>query len=307
MFKTMSNVWLPRNSPFGSALTAVVHHGKRAYQDRSPVFKAVSAHDIDLPSKRARVSDSPNPFNQFGPVFPDPRFRIMPRRSYSRRRSVKRRRTPFRRFRRRVRARISTLAPRSKLVRCKASTLRTNGGHAAGSLEMVPIQMNSVLDPFQGAGSGQPLGFDQWRALYEYGYVVGAKITAEFHNADSFAYVVGITPCHEAQGTTSLAAYDYYKEMPGTKSMVLSPDVDKCILQSKIGLKKWLGVKDLVDTNEYRMNLNTPSEPSKTTFFHVWSQPMDKTSTDTTGVQIVITVEYIVLLKSPIVPARSVA
>lgn len=283
------NVWAARFSPFGSSWSGLIRHGSRYYADRSQVFKQSRLANIDEPSKRQKVE-------------------MYARRRPSRRVSLKRRsRTPYRRYRRRTRARISTLAPRSKLVRCKAVTLRTNAGHTTGSLEMVPIQMNSVLDPFQGAGAGQPLGFDQWRALYEYGYVVGAKITCEYHNADAFAYVVGITPCHEAQGTTSLAAYDYYKELPGTKSMVLSPDVDKCVLESKIGLKRWVGVKDLVDTNEYRMNLNTPSEPSKALYFHVWSQPMDKASTDTTGVQIAITVEYIVLLKSPVIPARSTA
>lgn len=172
---------------------------------------------------------------------------------------------------------------------------------------MVPLQINSVLDPFQGAGSEQPLGFDQWRALYEYAYVIGAKATIEFHNADSFAYVVGITPCHVAQGTTSLANYEYYKELPGTRSIVLSPDVDKAVLQSKISIKRWFNVKDLRDTNEYRMNLNTPSEPSKIAYWHLWSQPMDQTSTDTTGVQMVMTIEYLVLLTSPVVPARSLA
>lgn len=283
------NVWLPRSSPFVSTFAATIRHARNAYKDRSTVYKTNEINSIDEPSKRIKVT--------------------MPyRRRPSSRVSLKRRRrTPFRRFRRRTRARISSLAPKTKLIRCKVTGLRTNSGHTTGSLEMVPIQMNSILDPFGGAGAEQPLGFDQWRALYEYAYVVGAKITCEFHNADAIAYVVGITPCHIAQGTTSLASYEYYKELPGTKSTVLSPDIDKAVLQSKISIKKWFSVKDLVDTNEYRMNLNTPSEPSKLAYWHLWSQPLDQSSTDSTGVQIVMNVEYIVLLTSPVIPARSTA
>lgn len=284
----MSNVWLPRWTPLQSSLSGVVKRSREAYMERSPVYKRARIEEIagDPPQAMVRFTRRGRPGG---------------------RRSVKRRRTPFRRFRRRTRARISTLAPKTKLIRCKVTGLRTNGGHAAGSLEMVPVQMNSILDPFGGAGSEQPLGFDQWRALYEFGYVVGAKITCEFHNADAFAYVVGITPCHIAQGTTSLASYEYYKELPGTKSVILSPDIDKAVLQSKISIKKWFSVKDLVDTNEYRINLNTPSEPSKLAYWHLWSQPLDQSSTDTTGVQIVMNVEYIVLLTSPVIPARSSA
>lgn len=154
-------------------------------------------------------------------------------------------------------------------------------------------------------GSGQPLGFDQWRALYENAYVIGAKCTVTYHNADNFSYMVGITPMDEPQGTTSLANYEYYMEKKGTTRMLLTPDVDKITLQSKVGLKRWVKVKDLLDTNEYRINLNTPSEPSKALYFHIWTQPTNQASTDASGVEMVCEMEYLLCLVHPVVPSRS--
>lgn len=218
---------------------------------------------------------------------------------------TKRRGRKTRKWRRR-RLRTAVLAPQKKVVKCLAVQHWSHTGHTSGTMDMTPVQMNSVLDVFTSQGAQQPLGFDQWRALYEYGYVIGAKISVTFHNADAFSYIVGVCPMNLAQGTTSLANYEYYGELKGNRFILLTPDVDKTTITSRVSLKKWLRVKDILDTNEYRMNLNTPSEPSKLAYWHVYSQPTNQASTDTSGVEIVCKVSYIILLNSPIVPARSV-
>lgn len=275
---------------FGTTLSGVVNHGssrgvKRRYPEAHPP-----------PSyKRARVGDFPNPLVSAmarGSTATRPRYR---RRSRRRRPYGRRRRT------------VALLAPHKKLIRCKAVQHWSHTTHVSGSMDMSPVQMNSCLDPFVTQGTGQPLGFDQWRALYENAYVIGAKVTVTYHNADAISYMVGITPMDEPAGTTSLANYEYYMEKKGTTRMLLTPDVDKITLTSKVGLKRWVKVKDLLDTNEYRINLNTPAEPSKQLYFHVWTQPTNQASTDTNGIEMVVEVEYLLCLVHPVVPARSVA
>lgn len=282
------NVWAPRHSPFGNILSGVIHHAREVYQDRSSVYKRNRLGYDEIPDP-GRPMDNPNKRARY---------------STRRRRPVKRRRVGRRRFRR---ARVSTLMPRTKLIRLNVVDQITHSTHTSGTIDVSVIQLNSCLDPMMTKGTGQPLGFDQWRALYEFGYVVGASITITAHNAETISMMVGVTPMNIAQGTTGLSNFEHYMELPGTKKMLLSPDVDHGVLQSRVSLKKWLRIKDFRDTNEYRMNLNTPSEPSKPVYWHLWTGPTNQTTTASTGVELVVQVSYIVLLTSPVVPSRSVA
>lgn len=284
----MFNVLAYPFDPVGSQLSGVVNH-RRAYTHG---VKREFGEVIGVPYKRARTEP--------GPTAAMPRTRTA---TYlAKRRRSGRRRRPYGRRRRT----LALLAPHRKIIRCKAVQHWSHASHTSGSMEMSPVQMNSILDPFVSDGTGQPLGFDQWRALYEDAYVIGAKCTVTYHNADAFSYMVGISPMNVAQGTTPLTDYEHYMELKGTTRMLLTSDVDKITLQSKVGLKKWVKVKDLLDANEYKINLNTPTEPEKQLYFHIWTQPTNQASTDTSGVEMVCEMEYILALVHPVVPARSV-
>lgn len=292
----MSNPWLPSYSPLQRQFWAVIKHGAEQHPSRhrqniyqmAEMPQITNTIDAFLRKKNKKIVLDNN----------------MARKSYKNksRKRVYRRRRAYRK-----KPVITSLVPSTKLVKLRSVQLRTNSNMTSGAIEAVTVQMNSILDPFTGMGTEQPLGFDQLRALYNNGYVVGAKLTVQFHNTDAISYMVGVTPMPVSQGTTTLTNYEHYKECRGTKDACLTSDVDKITLVSKINLKKWLKVSKFRDTNEYRMDLNTPSEPSKACYFHLWTQPMDQASSDTTGVHMVMTAEYVVLLTNPVVPARSTA
>lgn len=196
------------------------------------------------------------------------------------------------------------LASANKLIKVKVSDYDPFT-MTSGALAHNAIQGNSIDDPFIGGGDGQPLGYDQWKALYKSAYVLGCKVKLTCHNSSSTVPIIyGITPMKIPQSTSSLNSYEYYQELPGTVSRLLSPDVDHGILVSKRSTKKFLKRKDITDNEDLKLDLVTETPPTDIYYFHVWAQPVDQTTTGTCDM--IKEVEYIVLLTDPVVPSRSV-
>lgn len=194
------------------------------------------------------------------------------------------------------------IVPKRKIVRFKAVTNFTPT-LTSGAIDVAPIQMNSFDDPFMALTDAQPLGYDQWKALYKYAHVIGSKVTIRAFNSGSSSILLGITPMSLNQGTTELTLFDHYMECPGTKTKLLSPDVDHVTMFHKINVKKHLGVKNLLDTNEYRVDLPGEVAPTKMCYWHVWAQSQDRS---TSGSAIItMTAEYVIVLHDYITPARS--
>lgn len=202
----------------------------------------------------------------------------------------------------RIKKRIPrALAPRTKVVRVKATDYRNLAG--TGTIAVNYGQLNSVDDCFIG-GSGQPLGYDQWKALYKKALVIGSKIIIKFHNRGTSACMVGIWPATLNQGQTTLTDYEYYMETAGCKSRLLSPEMDHTVVFHKASTKRHLKRKDIRDDDRLYLDLITETPPTDLAYWHYWAQAVDQSSAY--AVDAVVTIEYIVLLTDPIIPARSV-
>lgn len=274
----MSNVFYHPFNPIGSQLSGMVGHPRQARPPPSSGYKSgylpeAAEHIVSEMYKRPRLGS---------------RFSKRPRRT-RKRRGLRRRPIP------------RALAPPTKLIRCKACQYLNYT--PAGTLTKYETQLNSITDPFVGSGTGQPLGFDQWAALYRYAYVLSSKVIAKVHNNGSVAAMFGITPCKLNQGTISLASYAYYMELPETKSRVLSQETDHVTLTHSVSVKKFLQIKDLRDDKNYRMDIVSATNPTDIAYWHLWGQAMD--SAGTIDLDAAVTMEYIVLLVDPIIPARS--
>lgn len=196
------------------------------------------------------------------------------------------------------------LAPRTKLIKCTA-VKQTSISMTTGAMSTIFIQGNSIDDPFTALGTGQPLGYDQYKSLYDKAIVLGSKVSLTFYNGGTVPVIFGLCPMPVSQANTSLSLYDYYGELPGNKQRLLSPDVDHSFLVSKVSTKKHLKKKDLRDCEDLTLDLGSETPPSELFYWHLYFQPADQTTTVSTA-HAVIKVEYIVLLKDPIIPARSV-
>lgn len=201
----------------------------------------------------------------------------------------------------------ATIAPKRKLVRVKASQYGTIEC-PAGAIGKTPVNMFNICDPFSASSNQQPLGYDQWQTLYNSAVVLGVKLVARIHNRSTVAVITGITACNEGQGTTTLTDYEHYQEIKGTKSRLLSPDVDHTTMFMKVNTKKHVGVRKIMDEDEWHcLDLANETAPVRTAYFHLWAQPMDQatalTNASTNSVQVNYTVEYIILLHDQIIPS----
>lgn len=215
------------------------------------------------------------------------------RRKYRRgRRGIIRRRVP------------RPFAPRSKMITCKVvkGTTLTN---TSGAISSIPVACNDISDPFFTSGTEQPLGYDQWSTIYNKAKVLGAKISVKFQNGANVPVIVGITRTEETDtNPPATITYESYGEMQGTRYRLLSDQVDHTTMLHNFSTKKHLMIKNVKDSEEIVVNLATSAAPTRSMLWRVWQQPHDKTQ-DAVSVNIVITVQYIVLLYDPQIPARS--
>lgn len=173
----------------------------------------------------------------------------------------------------------------------------------SGALSMLPINLFDITDPYVGNSAAQPLGYDQIKTLWNKCYVVGVKVTAMVHNKGSAAVQYGFTPMPENQGSTALTTIAHYMELSGTKSQMLTPDVDRSVLIYKINPSKYVGVSRPRYEDAFHCDLDNETAPTRTAYLHLWCQPLDAATTNTC--ELLLKTEYLVRVFDPIVPARS--
>lgn len=195
-----------------------------------------------------------------------------------------------------------SIQPKTKVISMKASKYFQMS--ASSSPDVETVQGNSFDDVFGAGHTLQPLGYDQWKALYKSAYVLGVKVKLTAHNEAGNSMIVGLTPCGLDQGTSALSNYEHYRETPGTVSRLLSPDVDHCYITSQRSTKRFLSLKNIRDEDDLKIDLVNETPPTKLYWYHVWCQPTDMTTVS--ACEFVIDVEYIILLTDPIIPSRSV-
>lgn len=223
----------------------------------------------------------------------------MPRK-YSRKQ--RRRRRGIVRYRR-----TPTLTSPTKLVKMKAVEYIDFANATNGVATVKHVQATSFLDPFDTSSTVQPLGFDQWKALYNKAYVVASRLTVKWHNNGDEACIVGVVPMPVSQGKNSLsgggATYEYYVEQKGCRNKLLSPDVDHTVTVGKVNNKKFYHISKFKDADDFMIDLTTPTEPNNMGYYHVFAGCINQSNTF--DCEAVLIVEYVILLTDPVIPARS--
>lgn len=172
-----------------------------------------------------------------------------------------------------------------------------------GALEAKSVKMFGFDDAWKALGAEQPLGYDGYKVFYRKGVTLGVKIVARIHNKGTAGIMCGITPMPESQADNGLTSFQHYMELPATKSRLLSADVDHTVLFHKVGTARHVGVKKLKDEDAFHVDLPNETTSTRDAYIHVWAQPIDQTTTN--AVEVVVTVEFLILLFDYIVPARS--
>lgn len=172
---------------------------------------------------------------------------------------------------------------------------------AAGAMASHLLILNSCYDPTGNGGTGQPLGFSQYTALYNKYCVVGWKLEIQAVSTDNSApIVVGFTPTTQASAT---GAYLQNKEMPGSVIKVVTPDQDKTTIFTRGSVKKWLMPTSGKMLTDDTLSAATSTDPSRKLYGHIFTQGI--TAADPAAVNIVYTLTQIVVFFDPKVPSRS--
>lgn len=214
-----------------------------------------------------------------------------------RRRTVKRKRGRIFRPRRALTAHPKTM------VRELTTTTYAAVDPGAGTCVVQQFLLNCANDPTGTNNTVQPRYHDQYAALYNYNCVVGWKIFVEVVTVgdDTAGTVIGFTP---TTTTTDQGSWQAYKELPGTRSVVLTKDVDKSSFGAKGSVKRWLMPRGGRILTERDLCALTGSNPNQILYGHLWAQSVDGIA-NPAAVNCVITLKQVVVYFNPVVPGRS--
>lgn len=216
-------------------------------------------------------------------------------------RTTRRRRNVGRRGRRRM-YRARTLMPLT-CARWLTTAGYTSLNPAAGAIAAYALSLNSAFDPLGGmSATQQPLGFDQYAALYNRYSVVAWRISLEVVSTDNTnPCVVGFTPLPSSTGLTT---YLHYKELPGTVQRMITPDVDKVYLGARGSVKRWLSPRGAKILSNDNFSALIGANPAKLLYGHIYAQAMDG-SADPSSINVVVRLQQFVVFHEPVTPARS--
>lgn len=207
------------------------------------------------------------------------------------------------RFGRQRRRRITTLWPRTKLIKVRMATATTitaaAGGASAGTYI---IKANSLNDPFGTGGDSIGYGIDQWSNFYEKYTVVASKCWVRVH-ASAVTGSVSFGVALKDNNTAKTVDLDYI-EGPLSRTKMLSPDVDHTAVGISFKGKRFFRVRKWMDVaDDYGASLGgtagapAPADPSNVAYYHLYGQ--DVSRADGATFDVIVTLEYVILLHDP--------
>lgn len=179
-----------------------------------------------------------------------------------------------------------------KLRYCARVTLNPGPGLAG----VYVFSTNGMYDPdITGAGH-QPLGFDQWMALYNSYQVLSSKIHVEFANLDgTYPQICGVTARSDATPVTDIetaleSAQDYGKLVSVAGGGKANTSITKyCDNRLFIGRS----------TNDNSMRGDSSANPAEQAYWHVWCGP-GAGGGDPGNLYAVVTIDYNAILTEPV-------
>ena len=157
----------------------------------------------------------------------------------------------------------------------------------SGAMAINGFALNGAFDPDTTGGGHQPLGFDQYMAMYTRFCVHSCRITAEFAlNGAAVPTMAGITGLPTATTYANVTG----RIETGTTAYTLIPALMSvpCSLSAVFDLKDYFGVVDLLD--EPDIWGTSTSNPATIAGGQVWARDINGTST--VNLSVLVLVEY---------------
>lgn len=172
-----------------------------------------------------------------------------------------------------------------------------NLNSSVGSMAVYRFRANSLYDPNQSATGHQPLGYDQWAALYNHYVVVGAKITVKSLSGQGTPAIAAIAGCYISDDTTF--PYTNSSGMIEAKKgswRTMTTQRNTVSFITKFSAKKFFNVVDVKD-NLDRIGATVSANPTEEVYFNIWFQ--DLFGAASTDQRFQITIDYIADFSEP--------
>lgn len=215
--------------------------------------------------------------------------------------------TTRRRFKRKGRRGRRFLRPSRTLQPFQVARWLTTSKHiqidTTASLGGQVIKLNSAFDPLGDASASyQPLGFEQYQALYKRYCVIGWRVSIEVISTDNTnPIVVGFTATTQSSLLTS---WESYRELPATVQRAVTPDIDKTYIGMKGSVKKWLAPRSGKMLSIEELNALLTADPERLLYGHLYVHVIDG-SADPAKVHLAFKMRQLVVFYDPVIPARS--
>ena len=203
--------------------------------------------------------------------------------------------------------------PDKKLVKLRYVDSNVTLDAGAGLATSHTFVCNSLFDPDFTFTGHQPMGYDQWSAIYERYTVLSSKITARYNptgvaNVNPFYFGITIDG-EDGSGISTFTSINAileskYSQGYKTGGVVASANNTKYVFPYATkywNAKKYFGVKDVVDGQVYTGlmgNTGTGANPSVINKFIVWAASID--GNDPGAGSLTVEIEYVALLHNPI-------
>lgn len=174
---------------------------------------------------------------------------------------------------------------------------------AIGTLGLWQFRANSIYDPDQTGLGHQPLGHDEWAQFYNHAVVLGSKINAKFSYAagnsttnqmigvylsdDAVIPTTGLQIAEQGLGSYKLMGAVNYA--PGGGQTVPT-------IYNTYSAKQFYNVADVKD-NMTRLGALFGANPDDNAVYTTWVY--NTTGADVGPTEILVTIDYIVLLSEP--------
>lgn len=192
----------------------------------------------------------------------------------------------------------------AKLKYCEQITMNPGIGSWASYL----FRANSCFDPNATGTGHQPMGFDQWSALYTHYTVLASKITVRFGYNGAVDQSPMIILCRLQRDATLFNVETLGEIMETARTSNTSyanyyaTGALSRPLRRSFNAKRYFNVGDVRDNSE--LKATTGSNPQEGAFYNIGCRSL-ATAYDGSVMDVIVTVEYTVSFSEPIVQLQS--
>jgi len=178
--------------------------------------------------------------------------------------------------------------PASRSTQLRYCDAVSNFTSTNGAITEYFMSCNSLFDPNRTASGHQPMGFDQWSALYNQYYVTSARIKIKLlaDQANTAPCIVGIY-LTDGTSTPYTSASEFIEAKKGVYKMFAHSGSREVNLSYPFNAKKYFDVNDIKDNTKLQAPIT--ASPAEEAFFVIWYSTLDGT---TETANMMITVDY---------------